>query len=170
MKRSATFVSLSGLLVLAISAFAQQLPAKKKSVPARKHYTLPASKENVQWGWFDLNEKPKLTVESGDTVSIETWYHALDQIKPKPADHTLEGPPMDEIARLRKENDGGGPHSVTGPMALSLATRWKSVSSRSFPKNTARTSICPASNFLPDCCRRNSPKASSATTSSIWRR
>jgi acetamidase/formamidase len=121
MKRKATFVSLLALLVLATFAFAQQFPAKKKAAPAGKHYTLPATKENVQWGWFDVNEKPKLTIESGDTVSIETWYHALDQIKPKPTDHTLEGPPMDDIARLRKENDGGGPHSITGPIYVNGA-------------------------------------------------
>ena len=101
MKRKAIVVSALGLLVFATcAAFAQQTPAKKTAAKAGKHYTLPATKENVQWGWFDVNEKPKLTVESGDTVSIETWYHVLDQLKPKSTDHTLEGPPMDKIARL----------------------------------------------------------------------
>ena len=47
-----------------------------------KHYVLPASKENVQWGWYDITEKPKLTMKSGDTVSIETLSHSLGQIKP----------------------------------------------------------------------------------------
>ncbi len=91
------------------------------STPAGKHYTLPATKETVQWGWFDVNEKPKLMVNSGDTVSIETWYHALDQIKPAPTDDTLKGPDMDELAKLRKENDGGGPHSITGPIYVNDA-------------------------------------------------
>jgi len=86
-----------------------------------KHYVLPATKENVQWGWFDIHEKPKLTIESGDTVSIETWYHALDKIKPAPEDHTLTGPSMDELGELRKENDGGGPHSITGPIYVNGA-------------------------------------------------
>jgi acetamidase/formamidase len=86
-----------------------------------KHYTLPATAETVQWGWFDIHEKPKLTIESGDTVSIETWYHALDKIKPTPEDHTLSGPSMDEIGKLRKENDGGGPHSITGPIYVNGA-------------------------------------------------
>lgn len=89
---------------------------KKSSMPTGKHYTLPATKENVQWGWFDVNEKPRLTVNSGDTVSIETWYHALDAIKPAPTDHTIAGPQMDELGRLRKANPGGGPHSITGPI------------------------------------------------------
>jgi acetamidase/formamidase len=96
-------------------------PQTRSKAPAGKHYNLPATKENVQWGWFDISEKPRLTINSGDTVSIETWYHALDQIKPHPTDHTLAGPDMDELARLRKENDGGGPHSITGPIYVSDA-------------------------------------------------
>ena len=78
-----------------------------------KHYFLPATPENVQWGWYDPGEKPKLVIESGDTVSIETLPHALGQIKP-----SLE---MDGIVKLRKENDGGGPHSITGPIYVSGA-------------------------------------------------
>ena len=73
-----------------------------------KHHQLPASAENVQWGWYDINEKPRLTMKSGDTVSIETLSHSLGQIKP--------GVEMDEIVRLRKANPGGGPHSITGPI------------------------------------------------------
>jgi acetamidase/formamidase len=76
------------------------------------HYSLPAP-GNVQWGWYDTSEKPRLTVNSGDTVSIETISHALGQIKP--------GAGMDEIVKLRKENDGGGPHSITGPVYVSGA-------------------------------------------------
>src|SRR3984885_16384333 len=79
-------------------------PASKES----KHYSLPATPENVQWGWYDPNEKPKLTIRSGDTVSIETLAHSLGQIKP--------GIGMAEIIRLRKDNDGGGPDSITGPI------------------------------------------------------
>lgn len=75
---------------------------------ASKHYVLPATTENVQWGWYDITEKPKLTIKSGDTVSIETLSHSLGQIKP--------GVAMDEIVRLRKANPGGGPHSITGPI------------------------------------------------------
>jgi acetamidase/formamidase len=55
-----------------------------------------------------LRGEPRLTIHSGDTVSIETLSHALGQIKP--------GVEMDEIVKLRKQNDGGGPHSITGPI------------------------------------------------------
>jgi len=88
------------------------LPAE----PARSastHYFLPASAENVQWGWYDATEKPRLRIHSGDTVSIETLAHSLGQIKP--------GVDMDEIVKLRKENGGGGPHSITGPIFVEEA-------------------------------------------------
>ena len=96
-------------------SLAQQKPASKAPSAAAtgKHYTLPATKENIQWGWLDPSEPPKLTIHSGDTVSIETWYHALDQIKPTAGG---KGPDMDELVRLRKANPGGGPHSVSGPI------------------------------------------------------
>src|SRR5256714_11786765 len=73
-----------------------------------KHHTLAATLETVQWGWLDPNEPPKLKVNSGDTVSIETMMHSHDKIKP--------GTTMDEIIALRKANPGGGPHSMTGPI------------------------------------------------------
>jgi len=78
-----------------------------------RHYVLAATPDNVQWGWYDTSEKPRLTVNSGDTISIETLAHSLGQIKP--------GAGMDEIVKLRKENDGGGPHSITGPIFVSGA-------------------------------------------------
>lgn len=81
--------------------------------PTVKHYVLPANKDTVQWGWLDPSEKPKLVVESGDTVSIETLSHALDEIKP--------GATMEEIVKLRLANPGGGPHSVTGPIYVNGA-------------------------------------------------
>jgi len=78
-----------------------------------KHYTLPATMETVQWGWLDPNEKPKLTVNTEDTISVETMMHSRDQIQP--------GKTMDDIVKLRKANPGGGPHSVTGPIYVNEA-------------------------------------------------
>ena len=78
-----------------------------------KHYVLPANAETTQWGWLDPAEKPKLVVNSGDTVAVETLPHAMGQIKP--------GVSMDEIVKLRLGNPGGGPHSVTGPIYVTGA-------------------------------------------------
>ena len=97
---------------LALISISSALPGAAATGTSR-HYTLPATPENVQWGWYDLTEKPRLTVNSGDTVSIETISHSLGQIKP--------GVDMGGIVSLRKANDGGGPHSITGPIYVNGA-------------------------------------------------
>src|SRR5713101_8597256 len=108
----------TALLMLALGANViarAQQKEKPKAGAAKtgKHYSLAATSETTQWGWLDPNEMPKLTVESGDTISVETLLHSLDQIKP--------GVTMDEIVRLRLANPGGGPHSVTGPIYVNGA-------------------------------------------------
>ena len=81
--------------------------------PAGKHHALAATLETVQWGWLDPREKPKLTIDSGDTVSIETMMHSHDKIQP--------GTTMEQVVELRKANPGGGPHSMTGPIYINGA-------------------------------------------------
>ena len=86
------------------------------AVPAAavaKHHVLRATPDTVQWGWLDPKEPPKLTIHSGDSVSIETLMHAKDQIQP--------GVSMEKIVELRKANPGGGPHSLTGPVFVQEA-------------------------------------------------
>ncbi len=90
------------------AASAQETPVKKAPAKAPKHYVLKATPESVQWGWLDPKEPPKLTIASGDIVSIETLMHAKDQIQ--------KGTSMEQIVALRKANPGGGPHSLTGPI------------------------------------------------------
>src|SRR2546429_6499071 len=97
------------LAAFACSAIAQQQPAAKGG----KHHTLPATLETVQWGWLDPKEPPKLTINSGDTVSIETMMHSHDKIQP--------GITMEQVVDLRKANPGGGPHSMTGPIFVNGA-------------------------------------------------
>ncbi len=101
-------------LLLSFGAVAFAQPQKPQDTKAAgRHHTLAATPDDVQWGWLDITEKPRLTVDSGDTISIETLYHARDRIKPDL--------PMDEIVKLRLENDGGGPHSLTGPIYVNGA-------------------------------------------------
>jgi len=122
----------------------------RNAAAASKHHSLPATPNTVQWGWFDVNEKPKLTINSGDTVSVETWYHALNQIKPSPEDRSLSGPPMEEIAQLRKQNDGGGPHSITGPIYVNGAEPGDTLEIRILkivPKEYAQNFNLPGKDF-----------------------
>jgi len=86
---------------------------KDASKSGGKQHRLAAALETVQWGWLDPKEPPKLTIDSGDVVSVETMMHSHDKVKP--------GITMDEIVALRKANPGGGPHSMTGPIYVNGA-------------------------------------------------
>ncbi len=115
-----TFLKIPAIAVLIVSgslcarANAQSGPQKTSgSAPEGKHYVLPANKDTTQWGWLDPAEKPKVVVNSGDTISIETLRHSMDEIKP--------GATMEEIVKLRLANPGGGPHTVTGPIYVNGA-------------------------------------------------
>jgi len=103
------------VLVLATAGIAGLAGLASLASPALagKHHVLKATPDDVQWGWLDPREKPRLTIESGDTVSIETLMHARDKIHKDVA--------MDDIVALRKANPGGGPHSLTGPVFVSGA-------------------------------------------------
>lgn len=108
MNRSRLAPKLVSTVALALAAF-----AAAHVLAQGRHHTLPATLENVQWGWLDPKEPPKLTINSGDTVSIETMMHAHDKVR--------DGITMEEIVALRKANPGGGPHSVTGPIYVNGA-------------------------------------------------
>ena len=118
--RKRSLVIASVIAALAAGAVVAQQAALRRSShdwapPAKtgKHHTLPATLETVQWGWLDPAEPPKLTVNSGDTVSIETMMHSHDKVRP--------GATMEDIVALRKANPGGGPHSMTGPIFVNGA-------------------------------------------------
>ena len=114
-------LTLAGVLaVLAVGfygAIAQQSDEAKRdrvvAVSGGKYHVLPATLETTQWGWLDPNEPPKLVVNSGDIVAVETMMHAHNKIQP--------GTTIEEIVALRKANPGGGPHSLTGPIYVNGA-------------------------------------------------
>jgi acetamidase/formamidase len=106
-------------ILVAVSSACAGMPAQNTAgkdgdqQAAGKHHLLPANKDTVQWGWLDPAEKPKVVINSGDTVSIETLNHGMDEVKP--------GASIEEIVKLRLANPGGGPHSVTGPIYVNGA-------------------------------------------------
>jgi len=108
------------LAAFAVGAVMAQQPGPARGnhdwapkVPEGKHHNLAATLETVQWGWLDPREKPKLVIDSGDTVSVETMMHSHDKVQP--------GITMEQVVELRKANPGGGPHSMTGPIYVNGA-------------------------------------------------
>jgi acetamidase/formamidase len=109
---------------------------------APKHHQLKATPETVQWGWLDPKEPPKLTIESGDIVSVETLMHAKDQFQ--------KGVSIEKIVELRKANPGGGPHSLTGPILVKGAMPGDVLEIRILkivPKHTGATFNLPGKEF-----------------------
>src|SRR5205807_10597300 len=102
--------ALSLVFAAGLYAVAQQMDESKRDravpVGGGKYHVLPATLETTQWGWLDPKEPPKLVVNSGDIVAVETMMHSHNKVQP--------GTTMEEIVALRKANPGGGPHPLTG--------------------------------------------------------
>jgi acetamidase/formamidase len=103
-------------LALAIAAAAPaalpQSVALTGKYPGKVHL-LPATLETTQWGWFDNAQAPVLKIDSGDTVVFETMMHSHNQVTP--------GRTIEEIKKLRTDNPGRGPHTLTGPVYVNGA-------------------------------------------------
>ena len=85
-------------------------------------HTLLASPQTIQFGRFDASIEPVLTINSGDTVTIET----ATQIDPVEVDASGAVPPsavpqyVRDIFNEVKER-GPGPHVLTGPIYVNGA-------------------------------------------------
>ena len=75
-KLMVTVLAAVSLLVVGNLAIERLQSAEVKQPTGAKRHKLAATLETTQWGWLDPNESPKLTVDSGDIVSIETMMHS----------------------------------------------------------------------------------------------
>ncbi len=78
-------------------------------------HTLKATKETVHLGGFSHLLKPALTIDSGDTIDVETYtgYYIYDKAPPE----FLTSEFLDICQNLPAERKiAGGPHLLTGPI------------------------------------------------------
>jgi acetamidase/formamidase len=81
------------------------------SPPGRTHTIPSIPGETVELGLFDPARAPIVTIDSGDVVVYpNTLTHFLGRIQP--------GVTIEEIAQLRRDHPGRGPHSIVGPLAV----------------------------------------------------
>src|SRR5512139_3932838 len=110
-------IRLSVAATAAIVGTLGSLPvAAQQTIPSSrlgKIHLLPATLETTQWGWFDNAQPPVLTINSGDTVVMETMMHSHNQVVP--------GRTIEEIKKLRTDHPGRGPHTLTGPIFVNGA-------------------------------------------------
>lgn len=109
---NATALAFAAGMLLATGVACAQSIALTSKYPG-KVYLLPATLETTQWGWFDNAQPPVLSVSPGDTVVMETMMHAHNQVVP--------GKTIEELKKLRTDNPGRGPHTVTGPIFVNGA-------------------------------------------------
>jgi acetamidase/formamidase len=76
------------------------------------HHTLAPTPATVHWGYLDAKIPARLTVESGDTVTIESVSGGLADV----GDTSLMLPHHREICQALKPSPG--PHILTGPVAV----------------------------------------------------
>ena len=89
---------------------------------------VPSRPETVSWGWFPLDKPPVLTIDSGDTVRIDTLSHAgATQNEHPDASLGALGVTPDEIlpdvldfwaSRAGRPREGRSGHVITGPIAV----------------------------------------------------
>ncbi len=87
-----------------------------------RDYTLFANPQSVEWGYYDSEVKPVLTVQSGDTVRIQTLSTCgsredLIKLGVKPE----QIPTYTDSIYKEMPKDVGGGHILTGPVAIAEA-------------------------------------------------
>ena len=102
-------------------------PGPAAAQAPREHF-VPSRPETVSWGWFPLDKPPVLTIDSGDTVRIDTLSHAgATQDEHPEASLGALGVSPDEIlpdvvdfwaSRAGRPRDGRSGHVITGPIAV----------------------------------------------------
>jgi len=112
-----TKLTVIALSLAAVAALAAPRAHAQAVVPATeqkgKLWVLPATMETTQWGWFNNAQPPVLTVDSGDTIVMETMMHSHNQVIP--------GATIEQIKKLRTDFPGRGPHTLTGPIYINGA-------------------------------------------------
>src|SRR5262245_52510419 len=98
-------------------------PAQAQTAAARQgrpnHHYLPATADTVHWGYFSKLLKPKIEIDSGDFVTIETLtHHANDD-----AERMVKGDPGAESVYLWTRDKKGVDRRGAGPIDGKLLGR-----------------------------------------------
>ncbi|HVM78053.1 MAG TPA: acetamidase/formamidase family protein [Stellaceae bacterium] len=115
-----------------------------------KHHHLSSSPATCHWGFFDAALKPVLTVQSGDTVTVDCISGGADVLPDAPFEVLPEHRAV--LAKLTPAFGGG--HILTGPIAVegaepgdTLEIRIHSIDCR---QNWGWTRIAPLRGTLPE--------------------
>ena len=98
------------------------------SVALQNDQYVPSRPDSLTWGWFPTDAPPVLTIQSGETVRIDTLSHAGATQETQPEVSLGElGVEPDEIlkdvldfwaSREERPRDGRSGHVITGPVYI----------------------------------------------------
>ena len=77
-----------------------------------RHHTLTPSPETVHWGYLDAKLAPRLTIDSGDSITIDTVSGGKGDV----GDTSIMRPEHRAIVETLRPSPG--PHILTGPVAI----------------------------------------------------
>ncbi len=75
-------------------------------------HEIPATPENMVWGYLDSTTTPVLRIASGDTVTLHSFPAGGKECLPRDGTAVPEG----YMAALETLAQGNGPHFITGPV------------------------------------------------------
>ncbi len=120
----------SFIVTIASCTPAAEEPVEEAATPTQQGDELfvPSRPETVTWGWFPIDRPPVLTIQSGDTVRIDTLSHAGATQDEEP-DTFLRafGVESEEIlqdvrdfwaSRSDRPREGRSVHVITGPIYI----------------------------------------------------
>ncbi len=116
-----------GFVVIPTLVCAQEAEPATSTQQGNEHF-VPSRPETVTWGWFPIDRPPVLTIQSGDTVRIDTLSHAGATQDEEP-DTFLRafGVESEEIlqdvrdfwaSRSDRPREGRSVHVITGPIYI----------------------------------------------------
>ncbi len=115
-----------------------------------RHHRLPAGAKTCHWGFFDAALEPVLTVESGDTVSVDC-VSGGPEVLPQGTSYEILS---DHRAILEALEPKLGAHILTGPIAVSSAEPGDvlqiDILSVALRQNWGYTRIRPLAGTLPE--------------------
>ncbi|OGT49108.1 MAG: hypothetical protein A3E82_04845 [Gammaproteobacteria bacterium RIFCSPHIGHO2_12_FULL_38_11] len=124
---------------------ASMLAPKETHTQQVHTYILPATPATTQWGIFDNSHPTVLTINSGDTVVIETMAASDNMVVPG-------GATIQQIIKMKDEAPERGPHTLTGPIYINGAEPGDVLKihfNKIIPRPYASNDIVPGKGLFP---------------------
>ena len=116
------------VVVATMTACAQSVPATPQAASGeiQADHFVPSRPETVVWGWYPIDRTPVLTIQSGQTVRIDTLTHVGATQDQDPVENlSAIGVPREEMledmldfwaSRDGRPREGRSGHVITGPI------------------------------------------------------